>query len=322
MLQQTQVETVIPYYQRFIKRFNSVEQLAKSSQEAVLKVWEGLGYYTRARNLHRAAISIVENFNSALPSIREELMKLPGFGPYTTHAVLSLAFNQSYGVVDGNVKRVLSRLYAIEDDIRDLKTQRRIQELMDSLLPSKYPGEFNEAVMELGATICTLKSPLCSACPISGDCMARKNNLESLLPYRSKKATIPTNRSLACIVTHQDLFLVVKRPQHKMLAGLWEFPVLEIKNGYSVSDIDKSTILNQFNLKTSILQSWPAISHTYTHFHLKLYSKLFEADSSDFQSDFYDDYQWMGIDKIRKLPLHKAMWKVLNEIDKVLKVIP
>jgi len=312
MLQQTQVEQVIPYYHKFIKKFNTVEQLAKASQEEVLKIWEGLGYYSRARNLHRAAKIIVDKYHSTLPPIREELLKIPGFGPYTTNAVLSLVFNQPYGVVDGNIKRVLSRLFAIEDDIRESKTQNKIQQLMDNLLPSKYPGEFNEAMMELGATTCTPTAPLCPACPLSKDCQARIKKLEGILPYKSKRAKIPTIRSVACIVYHQDLFLLVKRPEHEMLAGLWEFPVFKLNNGYSDSDFNISSIRNQFNLDISLKKSWPAIKHSYTHFHLNLYSKLFEAVSSEFLSEFYEDYRWLGIDDIKKLPVHKAMWKVLN----------
>jgi len=315
MLQQTQVETVIPYYQKFIKKFSSVEELANSSQEKILKIWEGLGYYSRARNLHRAAKIIVNDYNATLPTCREELLNVPGFGPYTTNAVLSLAFNQSLGVVDGNVKRVLARQYALEDDIKDLKTLNKIQELMDSLLPSKYPSEFNEAMMELGAILCTAKSPLCSECPISNTCKAYKNNLEHTLPFKSKKARIPTNQSLACIIYQRNLFLIAKRPQHKMLAGLWEFPVLNMKNRKTEFKNAGSLIEHQFNLKTSLKHSWPAINHSYTHFHLKLQSKMFEASSSDFQSDFYDEFKWLMIKEIKNLPLHKAMLKVLNQLE-------
>ena len=313
MLQQTQVETVIPYYQKFIKKFNSIEKLSNSSQEEVLKIWEGLGYYTRARNLHRAAKIIVKDHNATLPSDREELQKIPGFGPYTTNAVLSLAFNQPHGVVDGNVKRVLARHYVIKDDIRDSKTGHKIQGLMDYLLPIGYPGEFNEAMMELGATICTSKSPLCLDCPISNTCQAYMSNLEGTLPFKSKKAKIPTNQSLACIIYQQNLFLIAKRPQHKMLAGLWEFPILTTKNGNAEFKNARSLIWGQFNLETSLKQSWPAISHSYTHFHPKLKSKLFETTSANFHSDFYNDYKWLTIREIKKLPLHKAMLKLLNQ---------
>ena len=311
MLQQTQVETVIPYYKKFISRFKTVECLAKSSQEEVLKAWEGLGYYTRARNLHRAAKIITEKYNSSLPPDREKLLNLPGFGQYTTSALLSLVFNLPYGVVDGNVKRVISRIFAIEDDIRNPKTHHRIQKLMNSLLPQDHPGEFNEAVMELGATICTSKSPLCSGCPITTDCIAYNKKIETKLPYRSKSARRPTKYALACIIRYQDLILITKRPQHHMLAGLWEFPVLKWTDGESKLNTDIATISRQFNLKTVLKQSWPVINHHYTHFHLKLFSKLYETRSSDFQSDFYDSFQWLRIGEIRILPLHKAMRKVL-----------
>jgi A/G-specific adenine glycosylase len=322
MLQQTQVETVIPYYQKFIKKFSTVEFLANASQEEVLKVWEGLGYYTRARNIHRAAKIIVEKHNSTLPPVREELLTIPGFGTYTTAAVLSLVFNQPYAVVDGNVIRVISRLYAIDEDIRNPKTRHRIQALMDSLLPSNNPGEFNEAMMELGATICTPKSPSCLRCPLTKTCIAYKKNKMNILPYKSKKERIPTRYSLACIIHQQGHILLVKRPQHEMLAGLWEFPVLRLANGIRHSKMDMTTIRHQFNIKTVLKRSWPAINHSYSHFHLKLYSKLFEATSSDFKSDFYNYYQWLGIDKIRNLPLHKAMWKVFTMVETELEAIP
>jgi len=321
MLQQTQVETVIPYYHKFIKKFDTVERLANASQEEVLKVWEGLGYYSRARNLHRAAKLIVNNYNSDLPPDREELLEIPGFGPYTANAILSLVFNQAYGVVDGNIKRVLSRLYAIKDDIRNSRTQNKIQQLMDNLLPAKHPGEFNEAMMELGATICTPTSPLCSVCPLSMHCQARKNKIETILPYKSKRTKIPTKQFLACIVYHQDLILMAKRPQHEMLAGLWEFPVFKYYNGGNGSGGEIATIRDYFNLETCFKKSWPAVKHTYTHFHLTLYSKLFKAASSEFKSEFYKDYQWIMIDDIKKLPVHKAMWKVLNKIEEELVTI-
>jgi A/G-specific adenine glycosylase len=321
MLQQTRVDTVIPYYHKFLKNFKTVEQLANASQEEVLKVWEGLGYYSRARNLHKAAKIIVRDYNSNLPSNREELLKIPGFGPYTTNAVLSLVFDQSYGVVDGNIKRILSRLYAIKDDIQDSKTQNKIQQLMNNLLPVKLPGEFNEAMMELGATICTPTSPLCSVCPLSMDCLARNDKIETILPYRSKKARIPTKQFLACIVYQKDLFLMVKRPQYDMLAGLWEFPVLKNYNGINGINGEITMIRDHFNIETCFEKSWPAIKHTYTHFHLTLYSKLFKATSSEFKSEFYNDYKWIRIEDIRRLPVHKAIWKVLHKIEEELVAI-
>jgi A/G-specific adenine glycosylase len=315
MLQQTQVDTVIPYFHRFIKKFKTIQDLAKSSQQEVLKIWEGLGYYSRARNLHQAAKIIVLDYNSKLPKDREELLKIPGFGPYTTNAVLSIAYNQPYGVMDGNVKRVLSRLYAIREDIRKPKTLHTIQQLMDDLLPIKFPGEFNESIMELGAMICKPSSPLCPSCPISSDCQAYHKNLVGILPHKSPKPAVPTRQSLACIIWRQNRFLLVKRPQHEMLAGLWEFPVLSMNDGKQKTDKDLDSIRDQLNIETSFIKSWPAIKHAYTHFNFKLHSKLFESTSNDFRSDFYDDYKWLELIEIKKFPLHKAMWKVLTKVE-------
>jgi A/G-specific adenine glycosylase len=315
MLQQTQVDTVIPYYHRFLKRFKTVKDLADASQQEVLKLWEGLGYYSRARNLHQAARIIVSRYNSQLPIDRETLLNIPGFGPYTTNAVLSIAFNQPYAVMDGNVKRIIARLNAIEEDIRDVKTQNKVQSLMDRLLPQKNAGEFNEAIMEIGATICKPSSPLCKICPVSTECLALRKNLIEKLPYKSPRQRIPTRSSLACIITHQDQYLIAKRPQHEMLAGLWEFPVLRSNTGRNTIQRDLDLIRKQFNLRTSFVRSWTAVKHTYTHFHFMLHSKLFKAISHEFQSEFYDDFQWLTIEKIKKLPLHKAVWKVLERVE-------
>jgi len=316
MLQQTQVDTVIPYYHRFITKYSTVEQLAKASQQEILKIWEGLGYYSRARNLHLAARIIVSKYDSKLPTDRDELLKIPGFGPYTASAVLSLAFNQPHGVMDGNVKRVISRLFAIKEDIREVKTQNRIQNFMDQLLPLKFPAEFNEAMMELGATICKSSTPPdCIECPVSGECQAYQKNIVDSLPFKSKKPSIPSRHSLACIIYQKDQFLIVRRPQHEMLAGLWEFPTLTSNDGNNKPDQDLNSIQAYFNLETSYIKSWSSIKHTYTHFHFNLTSKLFHTFTNEFQSDFYDDFKWLKIGEIKKLPLHKAIWKVLNKLE-------
>jgi A/G-specific adenine glycosylase len=322
MLQQTQVDTVIPYYHRFIEKFKTIKELANASQEEILKIWEGLGYYSRARNLQKAAQMIVIQYNSQLPTNREELLKIPGFGPYTTNAVLSIAFNQPHGVMDGNVKRVLSRLFAIKEDIREIKTQHKIQNLIDSLLPLDIPGEFNEAIMELGATVCKPSSPLCCKCPISEDCLAYKNDIVNALPYKSVKPSIPSRWLLACIIFQNNHYLIARRPQHEMLGGLWEFPVLNVNKSKNKTEHALSAIREQFNLQTSYIKSWPVIKHTYTHFHLNLHSKLFQSSTREFRSEFYDAFQWLKIEDIKMLPLHKAMWKVIKKVEAELIIIP
>jgi A/G-specific adenine glycosylase len=321
MLQQTQVDTVIPYYHRFIEKFDSVKKLANASQEEILKIWEGLGYYSRARNLQKAAQLFVSQYKSQLPTNREELLRIPGFGPYTTNAVLSIAFNQPYGVMDGNVKRVIARLFAIKEDVRDIKTQKKIQYLIDTLLPLEFPGDFNEAIMELGATICKPSSPICTICPISAECEAYKNGIADILPYKSLKPPIPSRGSLACIIFQNNHYLIVKRPQHEMLAGLWEFPVLSMNSGKNNAEQDIVAIREHFNLRTSYIKSWPAIKHTYTHFRFNLHSKLFRSSTKEFRSEFYDAFQWLKIEDIKMLPLHKAMWKVIKKVEAELVII-
>jgi A/G-specific adenine glycosylase len=318
MLQQTQVDTVIPYYQRFLKNFPSIEKLAGASQQEVLKVWEGLGYYSRARNLHKAAKIIVSEYHSKLPEDRIELLTIPGFGPYTTNAVLSIAFNKPYAVVDGNVKRVLSRLFKIKDDIRDSETQNRIQEIADDLLPEDNPGDFNQALMELGATICKSSAPGCSECPLNSSCQAYRDNLAEILPFKSAKPSIPLRQSLACIIYHENQLLICQRPQNGMLAGLWEFPILSENSGNNNAEHDIRSIQEQFALNSTFIKSWPSVRHTYTHFRFKLHTKLFNSTSKAFRSDYYEDYQWLSLEKLQGLPLHKAIWKILHLIEKEL----
>ena len=185
MLQQTQVNQVIPYFNRFLEKFPTVQKLAQATQQEVLKAWEGLGYYARARNLHKAAQQIVSRYNGEIPQDKKNLVKLPGFGPYTSHAILSLAFNQPYAVVDGNVTRVISRLFTIRADIQLPDTKKIIQFHMNSLLDKRSPAQFNEAMMELGATICIPLNPTCKSCPINRYCLAFQNNQVQEYPLKS-----------------------------------------------------------------------------------------------------------------------------------------
>ena len=191
MLQQTQVDTVIPYYHRFLDRFPTVADLAKASQDDVLKAWEGLGYYARARNLHKAAHAIATDFAGDVPKTYGELKSLPGFGPYTTAAVLSIAYDLDHAVLDGNVIRVLTRLFDIRDDVTQTRVKNRLWELAQALLSKGEAGDHNQAVMELGAMICTPKNPACDRCPVQKYCAAHKAGDPQSLPVKAKKNRAP-----------------------------------------------------------------------------------------------------------------------------------
>src|SRR5215212_5496516 len=185
MLQQTQVTTVIPYFERFLARFPTVESLAAAPLDDVLKLWEGLGYYSRARNLHRAAQHIVTDHGAHFPTTAIELQALPGIGRYTAGAIASIAYNEPVAVLDGNVMRVLTRLYDIADDIAAPATQKRLWTLAESLVPPDHPGNFNQAMMELGRTICKPRQPLCAACPVSAHCLAFQRGVQSERPVKA-----------------------------------------------------------------------------------------------------------------------------------------
>ena len=227
MLQQTRVETVIPYYERWLQRFPHIEALANASVDDVLKQWEGLGYYSRARNLHRAAQMVREHHQSNIPASCDDLKELPGIGDYTAHAVASIAFQQPHAAVDGNVRRVLSRIFDIELALP------QFQQYAQCLLDPERPGDFNQAMMELGATICTPRSPACTTCPVQRLCRAYRNRTVHLRPATKVRKALPVESVSTLVAVHDNEVLVVQRAPRGLLAGLWEFPAIEAADGYT-----------------------------------------------------------------------------------------
>ncbi|MBQ4900804.1 A/G-specific adenine glycosylase [Paenibacillus sp. Marseille-P2973] len=228
MLQQTRVDTVIPYFQRFIERFPTLKDLAEAPEEDVLKCWEGLGYYSRARNLQAAARQVMERHGGVVPANKADVAALKGVGPYTTGAILSIAFNQPEPAVDGNVMRVLSRYFLIRDDIMKTGTRTLMEELAAGLIPRGRASDFNQALMELGALVCTPKSPQCLVCPVMAHCAARIEGVEETLPVKSKaKPPRPEYRLVALVEgdgEHAGRVLVRRRPDTGLLARMWELP--------------------------------------------------------------------------------------------------
>lgn len=227
MLQQTQVKTVLDYYERFLECFPDVHALAAADQERGLEVWKGLGYYRRARNLHACARRIVAEMGGRVPETFAELRRLPGVGDYTAAAVASIAFGQAKGVVDGNVLRVMARFLGIEEPIDDANTKRRIQEAVDGMICRDRPGDFNQALMELGATVCTPQRPRCDACPLSPGCVGRLQADVERLPVRRRKQQVSRSRRSVAVVERDGEVLLMKRPPDGLLGGMWEFLNLE-----------------------------------------------------------------------------------------------
>ncbi len=272
MLQQTRVDTVIPYFNRFIERFPTIRDLAEAPQEDVVKMWEGLGYYSRARNLQTAAQQIVELHGGQMPSQREHVFALKGVGPYTAGAILSIAFNQPEPAVDGNVMRVFSRYFLIEDDIAKPKTRIAMEKMIPALIPEGRASDFNQALMELGALICTPKSPHCLICPVMEHCRGRIEGMERELPVKTKAKKPRPEQRLAVLLEgageREGRVLVRRRPKTGLLASMWELPHIAVGGedlGLEVSQLEE--LLEDRGLTWSPMSPYMTAEHTFSHIH-------------------------------------------------------
>ena len=272
MLQQTRVETVIPYFEKWMKAFPGVADLARASESDVLSAWEGLGYYGRARNLRDAAQKILEEYNGILPDDLMNLIKLPGIGRYTAGAIASIAFNANATTLDGNIRRVFARLFDIKEVVNSPVGEKIIWELLEKELPLGKAGEFNQALMDLGATLCTPRSPNCEKCPLIKVCIARSKGIEEDRPILKTKPVQPQFIYAGAIVQKDQNFLLTKRPSHGLLGGLWEFPNDRIAGEEECLEKHLADFLStRFGLEIQINIKQAVIRHAYTHFRLILH---------------------------------------------------
>lgn len=274
MLQQTRVETVIPYYRRFLKRFPDIATLAAAPRQDVLKLWEGLGYYSRARQIQKTAQLVVRDHGGQLPDDPRQLAEFPGLGPYTTAAVASLAFGRPLAVLDGNVIRVFSRLLALPDDVGLPATKKKLQRLADDLLPRDRPAAANEAWMELGALVCTPRAPRCPVCPLRGACRAAQRKTPEAYPRRKKKMPVPHKIvGAAVILNPQNRILIAQRhPEKGMLAGLWEFPGGKVAEGESLPECIVRELMEEMGILIEAGPHLVTVHHAYTHFTIELHA--------------------------------------------------
>ena len=312
MLQQTRVETVVPYYRRFLERFPTVETLARAPLGDVLKTWENLGYYARVRNLHKAAREIVERFGGRIPERLEEIIRLPGIGRYTAGAILSIAFGRAVPAVDGNVRRVISRLHAIEASVDDKEVRERIEGLVRIIVPTRDPGRFNQALMELGAVCCTPKSPACPACPLQNHCRARLQGLVHRLPVRGKKKTIPHREVVAAVIRDgEGRILIVQRPAHGLLGSLWKFPGGILAPPEGREEGLKRIVRDELGLGIDVGSPLAAVKHAYTHFRITL--TAFSCTLRE-GSPAGPPWRWADVVEIEGLPFSKADRRIARSI--------
>ena len=313
MLQQTQVDTVIPYFERFIQKFPTVHDLAAAPLDDVLKLWEGLGYYTRARNLHNAAKMISAN-GGELPASYEELQNLSGIGPYAGAAIASIAFNIPVPVVDGNVLRVFARFWGIFDDIRQTKVRLLLFNKLMPFIQNVSPSNFNQAIMELGALICTPKKPMCSFCPLQADCLAYQTGQVDLLPYKSKGKPVPYYDIAVGIVCRGDEVLIAKRKADQMLGGLWEFPGGKKEESETLEEAVKREILEETSLSVEVKELFCAVKHAYSHFKITLHAFRCIYTSGEPVPKSSDEIKWVKVTDLHLYPFPTANKKVLEQL--------
>jgi len=261
MLQQTQVATVIAYYDRFISRFPTLGELAAADEVEVLRLWQGLGYYSRARNLHRAAQQIITNHGGQIPSDPAALRELPGIGRYTAGAIASIAFDRRAAILDGNVARVLCRVAKIGSDPRKPAIVRQLWEMAEQILPWRRTGDFNSALMELGATVCTPHSPDCRACPVKFACAAHAAGIQNEIPLARRRRRTPLHRRWTFILHHDGKYLIEQRPSTGRWASLWQFPTIEAADGAPSA----AMVRRRLGISIGALRPIAEIAHTLTH---------------------------------------------------------
>lgn len=314
MLQQTQVLTVIPFYYRFLEAFPTVGDLASAKLQDVLKIWEGLGYYARARNLHKAAKIVVEKFGGHFPHRLQEVLELPGVGRYTAGAILSIAFNDPIPILDGNVARVLSRLFLFEEPINAHGAKEKLWQMASNILPPKNPGQFNQALMELGALLCTPQNPSCEACPLQESCLARANNRENDIPIKIRKKRVPHVHVSAAVIWKDGKILITLRPTDKMLGGLWEFPGGKCEKEESFSECVLREINEELGIEVEITEHFMDVKHAYSHFKMTLHMFHCRYVSGEPVLNGVDAFQWVSPERLLELPFPAADGKVIREI--------
>lgn len=312
MLQQTRASVVVPYFLRWMEVFPDILALATAKLEKILKQWEGLGYYSRARHLHEAAKQIVSEFGGEIPSSEKELSRLKGIGPYTRAAILSFAFHQKKAAVDGNVLRVIARLFAIEEVVDRRGAQQKIQDLADAALPDDKPWVVAEALIELGATVCT-KQPECFVCPLQSDCLSFQQQIQHKIPVKLPKAPITPLFRSAIVLQHGQHFFVKKQPKGRVMSDLYEFPYFSSSATIPSFEEIQERIEREFFLQVDFFQMLPTIHHTFTRYKALLYPYLFIVRSFCSGSD---EGEWFTLKELEEKPFssgHKQILELLQQ---------
>ncbi|MDJ0522774.1 MAG: A/G-specific adenine glycosylase [Planctomycetota bacterium] len=314
MLQQTRVETVRERWTQFLERFPDLAVLARAREQSVLKAWEGLGYYRRARSLHKAAKVVLAEHGGRLPDEVDALRALPGFGDYTAAAVGSIAFGRRAAVVDGNVIRVLTRLLDDDGDVTRAATKRRIQAAADRLLAPRRPGDWNQALMELGATVCTPRSPSCLLCPLQRDCAGRAAGRAEELPVKPARGPTPHHDIAAGLVWRGDRLLIARRPADGLLGGLWEFPGGKRRDGESLAEACVREVREETGLEVTSPEPFLSLDHAYTHFRITLHLFHCVSEHGTPRPLGCEAPRFVSVDELDRYPFPRANRRALDAL--------
>lgn len=314
MLQQTQVATVIPYYQRFMQYFPDVYSLAKASEDEVLHLWAGLGYYSRARNLLKSAKYIVHDLKGQFPNDSVSLQTLPGIGQSTAGAILSIAYNQAQAILDGNVKRVLSRVFKITQPIDDKKVENQLWTLAQSLTTIKRPADYTQAIMDLGASLCARKKPSCTLCPLQKHCLAYQENLVDQIPIKKKAKVLPIKSTSFLIIRKDNQVILYRRPSKGIWGGLFCLPELSgLPDEKKINDY----IRERFNLSAKNHITLPYFRHTFTHYHLDIFPIVIVLKKNPAKLIATDREIWYNLDQPESIGLPKPIQTILRSLEHV-----
>lgn len=312
MLQQTTVSAVIPYYKKWIKMFPTVKHVAQARLQKILKTWQGLGYYSRAKNIHKSAKIICDNHQGRIPDDVNGLKKLPGFGPYTTGAVLSIAYDQRQPIIDANVRRVVMRILAVEGHA-DTSQDKKILTFLMNKMPEKNLRIFNQALMELGALVCRNREPVCLACPVKSECLGYKKGIQEIIP-KPKKRIIKDIDVAIGILKRKNKYFIQKRPAGGLLADLWEFPGGKTEKGESLRAALRRELKEELDIEVESSQHLMNVRHYYTQFRANLHVSICEIKSDP---KVRKDRKWVTLKDLSKYPMPSGSARIVERLGRI-----
>lgn len=314
MLQQTQVKTVLPYFERWMKTLPTIQSVAEAKEDEILKLWEGLGYYSRARNLQKAAKQIIKNHEGKFPSNYDDILALPGVGRYTAGAISSIAFNQNDTLVDGNVIRVFSRLFDYSKNTRLPEAEKWMWKTAEKLLPKGEARNFNQGLMELGALICTPKNPDCESCPLKKECQAYAKKTVSQRPVKGPKKQLKSIEVAVAVIWKKGKIFIQKRPSKGLMGGLWEFPGGKIERGETSSSALEREVKEETGLTLKNIRLLKTVKHAYTSFKVRLH--CFQADFQEgrVKRSFATQHKWVKPEELNDYPFPAANVRLIKMV--------